>query len=105
MNPFYILIHPHFFKKRFPSFGTNLNIFLEVWFQARLSSFPTSLFATVGNSKLNFITSNSSVTIPKVMLSHNTSLHLNKTLAVVKTVQRQSLQNPSCLSSLSDMTK
>ena len=45
--------------------------FLFFWrrrFQLRLSSFTTSLFVKVGNS--NFITSNSSVTIPKAVLNH-----------------------------------
>lgn len=56
-----------------------------------MSSFPTQLFAKVGSIKFNFITNNSLSTIPKVALSHNTtSLHLNKTLIVVKTAHTKS---------------
>lgn len=48
----------------------------EVWFQVKMSSFPTQVFAKVGSIKFNFITNNSLATIPKVALSHNTTVYI-----------------------------
>lgn len=41
-----------------------------------MSSFPTQLFAKVGRNKFDLIINNSLPTIPKVALSHNTTVHI-----------------------------